>query len=147
RLPVPTSSVAPRREPVNTPCVTCENANYPALGELQTGERSVDLTRIRDVRLLTGFSYGGTFRAVVVRDRNGVRIGLTTVRSQRALVRALQHACGDVQGGPCVSPAARAHLGLGVRRHRTIHTVIIFLLLTTSISLYLGLVLELAAFR
>ncbi|MFB6705876.1 hypothetical protein ACFCW6_14300 [Streptomyces sp. NPDC056333] len=109
-----------------------------------TGERSVDLTRIRDVRLLTGFGYGGTFRAVVVRDRNGVRIGLTTLRSQRALARALQHACGDARGGPRVSPAARAHLGLGVRRHRTIHTVIIFLVQTISASLYMGLVLELA---
>ncbi|WP_330480805.1 hypothetical protein OH782_15120 [Streptomyces sp. NBC_01544] len=112
-----------------------------------TGERSVDLTRIRDVRLLTGFSYGGPFRAVVVSDGNGVRIGLTTLRSQRALVRALQHACGDARGGPRVSPAARAHLGLGVRRHRTIHTVIIFVLLTISISLYMGLVLVLAGFR
>ncbi|MET8400535.1 hypothetical protein [Streptomyces sp900116325] len=109
-----------------------------------TGERSVDLTRIRDLRLLTGFGYGRTFRAVVVRDRNGARIGLTTLRSQRALARAPQHARGDAGGGPRVSRAARAHLGRGVRRHRTIHTVIIFLVLTISVSLYMGLVLELA---
>ncbi|WP_327422065.1 hypothetical protein OG612_26630 [Streptomyces sp. NBC_01527] len=109
-----------------------------------TGERSVDLTRIRDVRLLTGFGYGGTFRAVVVRDRSGARVGLTTLRSQRALARALQNARADARGGPRVSRAARAHLGLGARHHRTIHTVIIFLVLTISVPLYMGLVLRLA---
>ncbi|WP_405984782.1 hypothetical protein [Streptomyces sp. NBC_00872] len=110
-----------------------------------TGERSVDLTRIRDVRLLTTFSYGGASHAVVVRDRDGVRVGLTAVRSQRALVRALTRV-RDAKGGPSVSPAARAHLGLGVRWHRKLHTVIIFLMLVISVSLYIGIVLKLAGF-
>lgn len=52
-----------------------------------TGERSVDLTRIRDLRLLTGFGYGRTFRAVVVRDRNGARIGLTAGSGASAATR------------------------------------------------------------
>lgn len=112
-----------------------------------TGERSVDLTRIRDVRLLTSFSRGGrAFHAVVVRDGDGVRIGLTSVRSQRSLARALQRTGADAHGGPRVSLAARAHLGLGERRHRTVHTVIAFLLQVISISLYVVLVLKLAEF-
>jgi hypothetical protein len=110
-----------------------------------TGERSVDLTRIRDVRLLTGFSRGGSaFHAVVVRDGNGVRIGLTSVRRRRALVRALQRTGGDAHGGPRVSQAARAHLGLGERRHLTVHNVITLLLQVISISLYVSFVLKLA---
>ncbi|WP_329615673.1 hypothetical protein OG244_23470 [Streptomyces brevispora] len=110
-----------------------------------TGVRSVDLTRIRGVRLHTSVSRGGrASHTVVVRDSNGVRIGLTSVRSQRALVRALRRTNADVHGGPHVSLAARAHLGLGDRWHRTLHTAITLLLQVISICLYLSLVLKLA---
>ncbi|WP_234359992.1 hypothetical protein [Streptomyces sp. DSM 15324] len=108
-----------------------------------TGERSVDLKRIKDVRLLTTFSYNGPSRAVVVRDSHGVRLGLTSAKSQRALVRALQSAGGEARGGPHVTAAARAHLGLGERRHRTVHTVTVFLSLAISVSLYIGIVVKL----
>lgn len=111
-----------------------------------TGQRSVDLTRIKDVRLLTGFSYGRTYRTVVVRDRDGVRVGLTSARSRRALVHALEGARGGPEDGPRVSPAARAHLGFGVAWHRTVHTVLSFLVLVTSLSLYIAVVLKLAGF-
>ncbi|WP_326626031.1 MULTISPECIES: hypothetical protein [unclassified Streptomyces] len=111
-----------------------------------TGQRSVDLTRIRDVRLLTTFHYGGAYHAVLVRDQHGVRLGLTSVRSKRALVRALRNAPGDAQYGPRISSAARAHLGLGASRTHTMHTVTSFLALTISICLYNGLVLKLAGF-
>ncbi|MEU6225167.1 hypothetical protein [Streptomyces sp. NPDC047042] len=77
-----------------------------------TGERSVDLKRVRDVRLLTSFSYNGPSHTVVVRDGDGVRLGLTSAKSQRALVRALQSAGDEARGGPHVTAAARAHLRL-----------------------------------
>lgn len=109
-----------------------------------TGQRSVDLTRIRDVRLLTTFHYGGAYHAVLVRDQHGVRLGLTSVRTKRALVRALRNAPGDAQNRPRISSAARAHLGLGASRTHTMHTVTSFLALTISICLYNGLVLKLA---
>ena len=126
-----------------TGLVRCSMSRVTA--RTMTGERSVDLTRITDVRLLTTFTRGGSAsHAVVVRDGNGVRIGLTSVRSQKALARALQRTGGGAHGGPHVSLAARAHLGLGERRHRTIHTVITFLLQVIAISLYVVLVLELA---
>ncbi|MFJ8870817.1 hypothetical protein ACIRD6_34355 [Streptomyces sp. NPDC102473] len=48
-----------------------------------TGERSVDLNRITTVRLLTTFSYGGAYRALVLRDAHGVRLGITSERSRR----------------------------------------------------------------
>ncbi|MFF3407494.1 hypothetical protein ACFYW8_15070 [Streptomyces sp. NPDC002742] len=108
------------------------------------GERSVDLKRIEDVRLLTTFSYNGPSRAVVVRDSDGVRLGLTSAKSQRALVRALHSAGGEARGGPHVTAAARAHLGLGEGWHRTVHTVTAFLSLTISVSLYIGIVVKLA---
>ncbi|WP_285574652.1 hypothetical protein [Streptomyces sp. RTGN2] len=110
-----------------------------------TGVRMLDLTSIRDVRLLTSITRGGrTSHAVVVRDSHGVRVGLTSVRSQRALARALQRTSANEQAEPRVTSAARAHLGLGERRHRTTHTVITLLLQVVVLSLYLALVLGLA---
>lgn len=100
-----------------------------------TGERSVDLKRIKDVRLLTTFSYNGPWRAVVVRDSYGVRLALASTKSQRALARALHSAGGEARGGPHVTAAARAHLGLGERRRRAVHTVTVFLSLAISVSL------------
>jgi hypothetical protein len=52
-----------------------------------TGVRSVDLNHIASVRLLTTFSYGGTYRALVVRDGHGVRLGVTSA-GRRALNKA-----------------------------------------------------------
>lgn len=110
-----------------------------------TGVRSVDLTNVRDVRLQSSFSRGGrAFHSVVVRDGDGVRIGFTSVRSQRALTRALQRIASDTPGAPRVSRAARAHLGLGGRRNRAAHTVTTLLLQVITLSLYVVLVLKLA---
>ncbi|MFI6899462.1 hypothetical protein ACIBM4_35710, partial [Streptomyces sp. NPDC050256] len=71
-------------------------------------------------------------------------VGLTSVRSQRALARALQRTSANEQAEPRVTAAARAHLGLGDRWHRTIHTVITLLLQVVLLSLYVALVLGLA---
>ncbi|MBW5249380.1 hypothetical protein JGS39_10260 [Streptomyces sp. P01-B04] len=110
-----------------------------------TGVRMLDLTSIRDVRLLTSITRGGrTSHAVVVRDSHGVRVGLTSVRSQRALVRALQRTGADEQAAPSVSAAASAHLGLGDRWHRAVHTIITLLLQVLVLALYVALVLGLA---
>ncbi|MEU4656835.1 hypothetical protein AB0G32_23370 [Streptomyces sp. NPDC023723] len=57
-----------------------------------TGERSVALNRITTVRLLTTFSYGGTYRTLLVRDAHSVRLGITTERSRRKLRRAIEKA-------------------------------------------------------
>ncbi|MHB9861699.1 hypothetical protein [Streptomyces sp. YIM S03343] len=132
---------------ISVPCqetslVRCSMSRVTA--RTLTGERSVDLKRIKDVRLLTSFAYTGPSRAVVVRDSDGVRLGLTSAKSQRALVRALQVAGGEARGGPHVTAAARAHLGLGDVRHRIVHTVTVFLSLTISASLYIGIVAKLA---
>lgn len=113
-----------------------------------TGVRMLDLTSIRDVRLLTSITRGGrTSHAVVVRDRHGVRVGLTSVRSQRALVRALQRSSADQHGEPSVSAAARAHLGLGDRRQHTAHTMITLALQVTVLVLYVTLFLRLASLQ
>lgn len=104
-----------------------------------TGERSVDLNRIATVRLLTTLSYGRTYRTLVVRDVNGVRLGVTTERSRRKLRRAIEKAdAGAARGvpGPRVSRAARTYLGLAPGRGLVAHTILAFLLLTASASLY-----------
>ncbi|MEU1200027.1 hypothetical protein ABZ446_27885 [Streptomyces sp. NPDC005813] len=104
-----------------------------------TGERSVDLNRIASVRLLTTFSYGRAYRTLVVRDSHGVRLGVTTERSRRKLRRAVEKAdAHSAPGapGPRVSRAARTYLGLAPEQGLTIHTVLAFLLVTTSASLY-----------
>ncbi|MGW3242659.1 hypothetical protein [Streptomyces sp. NPDC001070] len=111
-----------------------------------TGERSVDLDRITTVRLLTTFSYGSTYRTLSVRDAHGVRLGVTTERSRRKLRRAIEKADANAARGvpgPRVSRAARAHLGLASRRGLVVHTILSFLLLTVSGSLYMVAVLRL----
>ncbi|AQS71513.1 hypothetical protein B1H29_35815 [Streptomyces pactum] len=111
-----------------------------------TGERSVDLDRITTVRLLTTFSYGGAYRTLLVRDAHGVRLGITTERSRRKLRRAIEKADANAVRGarrPRVSRAARAHLGLARARVLVGHTVLAFLLLTVSGSLYVVAVLRL----
>ncbi|MET9560684.1 hypothetical protein [Streptomyces tauricus] len=104
-----------------------------------TGERSLDLNRIASIHLLTTFSYGGVHRALVARDAHGVRLGITTERSRRKLRRAIEKADANVVrgiSGPRLSRAARVHLGLAPDQGLGIHTVLAFLLLTTSASLY-----------
>ena len=113
-----------------------------------TGERSLDLNRITTVRLLTTFSYGGAYRTLVVRDAHGVRLGITTERGRRKLRRAIEKADANAARGvprPRVSRAARAHLGLAPGRGLVGHTVLAFLLLTVSGSLYAIAVLRLGA--
>ncbi|MFE5853070.1 hypothetical protein ACFQ61_07605 [Streptomyces sp. NPDC056500] len=111
-----------------------------------TGERSVDLNRITTVRLLTTFSYGGPYRALVVRDIHGVRLGITTGRSRGMLRRAIERADSTATRDaprPRVSRAARAHLDLAPRRGLIVHTVLTFLLLTVVLSLYTSVVIRL----
>ncbi|WP_405524323.1 hypothetical protein [Streptomyces canus] len=111
-----------------------------------TGERSVDLNRITTVRLLTTFSYGSTYRTLLVRDAHGVRLGITTERSRRKLRRAIEKADANAARGvprPRVSRAARAHLGLDPGRGLVVHTVLAFLLPAVSVSLYVVAVLRL----
>ncbi|WP_329576183.1 MULTISPECIES: hypothetical protein [unclassified Streptomyces] len=84
-----------------------------------TGERSVDLTRVTAVWLLTTFSYGGSYRTLMVRDGHGVRLGVTTERSRRKVRRAIERADANAARGavgPRVSRAARVHLGLAPGR-------------------------------
>ncbi|MCZ9353057.1 hypothetical protein NGM36_25365 [Streptomyces mutabilis] len=112
-----------------------------------SGERSVDLDRITGVRLPTTFSYGSTYRTVVVRDARGVRLGITTRRSRRKVRRAIEKAEADAMRGvprPRVSRAARAYLGLASRCDLVVHTVLAFLFLSGSVSLYMAVVLRLA---
>ncbi len=111
-----------------------------------TGERSVDLDRIASVRLLTTFSYGRTYRTLLVRDVHGVRLGVTTERSRRAVRRAVERASAAAAHGgprPRVSRAARAHLGLGTGTGLAAHTTAAFLLTVVSLCLYLTAVLRL----
>jgi len=111
-----------------------------------TGERSVDLNRIATVRLLTAFSYGSVYRTLVVRDPHGVRLGSTTERSRRQLCRAIEKADANAARGvpgPRASRAARAYLGAAPGRGLVVHTVLAFLLLTVSVSLYVAVVLRL----
>lgn len=112
-----------------------------------TGERSVDLNRITTVRLLTTFSYASVYRTLLVRDAHGVRLGITTERSRRKLRRAIEKADANAAQGvpkPRVSRAARAHMGLAPGRGLVGHTILAFLLLTVSESLYVVAVLRLS---
>nr|WP_239075914.1 hypothetical protein [Streptomyces sp. SID9913] len=109
-----------------------------------TGHRTVDLDRIATVRLVTTFSQAGVYRTVVVRDADGVRLGLTTGRSHEHLRRAVENAernAGRRAPGPRVSRAAMAHLGLAPGRGLVVHTVVAFLCVTVSMSLYLSVVI------
>lgn len=111
-----------------------------------TGERSVDLNRIATVRLLTTFSYSGPHRTLVVCDAHGVRLGITTKRARGKVRRAIEKADANAARGvprPRVSRAARAFLGLAPGQGLVVHTVLAFLLVTTSAILYLVVALRL----
>ncbi|MFD4020720.1 hypothetical protein [Streptomyces sindenensis] len=108
-----------------------------------TGLRTVDLSQIRRVRLLTSFSPGGVSdRVVLIRDSDGVLLGLRVRTDVRRVRRALeQGARGDVP--PRVSGAAAAHLGMatgGTARH----TVLSWLVTVLGICCYLSAVVVFA---
>ncbi|MFM9582581.1 hypothetical protein [Streptomyces caniscabiei] len=109
-----------------------------------TGIRSVDLARLTRVRLLTSFSYGSVYRTLLVRDADGVWLGITTDARKRALRRALDRRPGDGSlPPPRVSRAARAHLD-GDRPGRiAVHTVLAFLVLVLGICGYVTALVEL----
>lgn len=109
-----------------------------------TGERTVDLRHLTSVRLHIGFSYGRVHHMLVVRDREGVRLGLTSDRSRRALERALRRVPASDDAAPRVSPAARAFVDGAPRGRLTARTVISFLLLAVAVTLYVTAVLRLA---
>jgi hypothetical protein len=67
-----------------------------------TGVRSVDLNHITSVRLLTTFSYGTVYRALLVRYTQGVQLGVTSTAGRRALRRALER-----QPRVCMEPRPR----------------------------------------
>ncbi|MGW6582648.1 hypothetical protein ACWF76_25285 [Streptomyces globisporus] len=73
-----------------------------------TGLRTVDLARVERVRLLTSFSRGGVSdRVVLVRDSNGVLLGLREQTDVRRVRRALDQRAPN-GGPPRVSGAAAA---------------------------------------
>ncbi|WP_143677074.1 hypothetical protein [Streptomyces scabiei] len=110
-----------------------------------TGERTVDLSRIERVRLLTHFSRGGVSeRVLLVRDAYGMSLGLIDPASHRALHRALER---PPRGGsrPRVSRAALAHLGMLPAPGRlAVHTVVVWLTTVLGLCGYLTAVLVLA---
>lgn len=92
------------------------------------GERTVDLSRIERVRLLTYFSRSGVSeRVLLVRDAHGVSLGLTSPASRKALHRALK--CLPRHGPrPRASRAALVHLGvLPAPGRLAVHTVVVWL--------------------
>ncbi|WP_435239984.1 hypothetical protein [Streptomyces sp. YPW6] len=108
-----------------------------------TGLRTVDLSRIERVRLLTSFSRGGVSdRVVLVRDGDGVLLGLREQTDVRRVRRALdQGARSDVP--PRVSGAAAAHLGMssgGTARH----TVLSWLATVLGVCCYLSVIVLVA---
>ncbi|MEU5369428.1 hypothetical protein ABZ362_10655 [Streptomyces sp. NPDC005951] len=104
-----------------------------------TGPRTVDLARIERVRLLTSFSRGGVSdRIVLVRDSDGVLLGLREQTDVRRVRRALDQRARN-GGPPRVSAAAAAYLGMtadGTARH----TVLSWLATVLGICCYLGAV-------
>ncbi|OSC74325.1 hypothetical protein B5180_13465 [Streptomyces sp. BF-3] len=108
-----------------------------------TGLRTVDLAQIESVRLLTSFSRGGVSdRIVLVRDGNGVLLGLREQTDVRRVRRALDRRAP--QGGPPrVSGAAAAYLGM-TRDGTARHTVLSWLATVLGICCYLSAVAVLA---
>ncbi|MGW3652074.1 hypothetical protein [Streptomyces sp. NPDC000878] len=102
-----------------------------------TGMRAVDLTRLTDVRLLTFFSYGSVHHTLLVRDADGVWLGITTTAGLRAVRRALGRQPKDTTlPRPRVSRAARAHLHGDRAGQLAAHTVLVFLALSVGTCLY-----------
>ncbi|QOV36893.1 hypothetical protein IM697_44340 [Streptomyces ferrugineus] len=110
-----------------------------------TGERTVDLSRIERVRLLTYFSRSGVSeRVVLVRDAHAASLGLTDPASHRALRRALERLPRHGPR-PRVSRAALVHLGMLPAPGRlAFHTAAVWLGTVLGLSLYVCVVLKLA---
>jgi hypothetical protein len=112
-----------------------------------TGERTVDLSVISSVRLLTYFSRSGVSeRVVLVRDINGVCLGLKSTAGRAALRRALQRSRDPApHTQPRVSRAARVYLGMVTRRTPLVlHTVLSWLVMVFGTCGYTVTVLALA---
>lgn len=109
-----------------------------------TGPRSLDLDRIASVRLWTAFGYNGVQqRVLLVRDQNGVRLGITTAASRRKLRAALERQTPrDGRGGPGVSRAARACLAHDRDPKPALPTVTPFLAQVLGITGYVIVVLR-----
>ncbi|MCX4857543.1 hypothetical protein [Streptomyces canus] len=109
------------------------------------GERTVDLSRIERVRLLTYFSRSGVSeRVLLVRDAWGTSLGLTSPASRRALRRALERPPGRGPR-PRVSRAALVHLGMLPAPGRlALHTAAVWLATVLGICGYMVAVLALA---
>ncbi|MFK4106452.1 hypothetical protein ACI2L1_41670 [Streptomyces sp. NPDC019531] len=119
----------------------CSSARMTA--RTLTGVRSVDLSRIASVRLQTTFSYGTVYRALIVRDAHGVRLGVTSAAGRRTLRRALERQSGVVMGPrPRVSRAARACLGIERPGQLVVHTVLAFLTQVGLVCAYVMVLLE-----
>lgn len=128
------------RPPAHTsgPCLTARTL---------TGERTVDLSAISTVRLRTYFSRSGVSeRLVLVRDMNGVCLGLKSAAGRAALRRALQRSCGAApRAQPRVSRAARVYLGMATRRTPLVlHTALSWLVMVFGTCGYIVTVLALA---
>ncbi|MFF7794552.1 hypothetical protein [Streptomyces sp. NPDC007991] len=110
-----------------------------------TGERTVDLSRIERVRLMTYFSRSGVSeRVLLVRDASGTSLGLTCPASRRALRRALERPPGRGPQ-PRVSRAALVHLGMLPAPGRlAVHTVTVWLATVLGLCGYLCAVLAIA---
>lgn len=111
-----------------------------------TGERTVDLSVISTVRLLTYVSRSGVSGLLVVRDVNGVCLGLKSVGGHAALRRALERSlAGSPHPRPRVSRAALVYLGMVTNRSPLVlHAVVSWLVMVLGTSGYITAVLAFA---
>lgn len=109
-----------------------------------TGERTIDLFAISTVRLLTYFSRSGVaYRVLLVRDINGVRLGVRSTVGRAALLRGLKR--NGTARQPRMSRAARVYLGLATSRTALVlHTVLSWLAMVFGLCCYMSAVLSLA---
>ncbi|WP_460066653.1 hypothetical protein [Streptomyces sp. YKOK-I1] len=102
---------------------------------------------ISSVRLLIHFSRSGVSeRVVLVRDVNGVCLGLKSAVARAALRRALQRSRDPAtHPQPRVSRAALVYLGIATRRTPlALHTVLSWLVMVFGVCGYMVTVLALA---
>jgi hypothetical protein len=112
-----------------------------------TGERTVDLSAISTVRLLTYVSRSGVSeRVLVVRDVNAVCLGLKSAVGHAALRRALERSLApSPHPQPRVSRAALVYLGMATNRSPLmLHTFVSWLVMVFGTSGYILPVLALA---
>ncbi|MFE9173647.1 hypothetical protein ACFYNZ_30005 [Streptomyces kebangsaanensis] len=102
---------------------------------------------ISTVRLLTYFSRSGVLeRVLLVRDVNGVCLGLKSAVGRAALRRALERSLAPApHPQPRVSRAALVYLGMGSSRSPLVlHTVVSWLVMVFGTCGYIVTVLALA---